>query len=154
MDRFTWGIVVGVLALVAVGVGAAVFLRGQGASPDLTSPSGVVLAYAQDLQRGDPEAAWDLLATSAQATTTRDRFLRRATGLRMSEERVRLATENEQVEGDTARVDLVRIYPAEGGPFSFGSSPPPMRSSVRVVRQDGAWRISAPPDPYLIGDKD
>ncbi len=150
MDRFTWGIAVGVLALVLVGVGVAVAVRGRTPPPDLTTPSGVVLAYAEALQRGDAETAWDLLSTSAQGSTTRDQFLRRASGLREPEERVRLATENEQVQGDTARVELVRIFPAGGGPFSFGASPPAVRNTVRLVRENGAWRISGPPDPYLL----
>ncbi len=152
MDRFTWGIAAGVVVLVLVGVGTAVALRGQAAPPDLTTPSGVTLAYALALQRGDAERAWELLAGSAQASTTRERFLQRAGGARGPDDRVRLATEDEQVAGDTARVDLVRTYPG-GGLLSFGAPAPSTHSTVRLVREGSQWRISVPPDPLLLLDR-
>jgi hypothetical protein len=77
VDRFTAAIVAGVLGLVIVSVAIAVLLRGREMAPDLGTPGGVALAYELALQRGDPEQAWDLLATSAKAATSRDQFLLR-----------------------------------------------------------------------------
>ena len=52
MDRFTWTVVGGVVGLVVIGLAAATFARGREAPPDLTTPAGVVLAYALAEQRG------------------------------------------------------------------------------------------------------
>ena len=104
MTRFTWGIVIGVLVLVAVSVGLAIALPRTQPTPDLSTPDGVALAYALAMQRGEPEAAWELLSSAAQAQTTRDRFITRATGLTGGYERARLSVEDVSTEGDTARV--------------------------------------------------
>ncbi len=150
MDRFTWGIVAGVVLLVAAGIATAAVLGGRQTPPDLSTPSGVVLEYVAALQRGDPDRAWSLLASSTQARTTRDSFFLRAGGARPAQD-ARLSAENEQVQGDTATLDLVRTYPGGRGPFSFGSQPYSQRSPVRLVRENGQWRIGVPPDPYLVG---
>ena len=148
MDRFTWAVVGGVLALVVGGLVAATLVRGRERPPDLSTPSGVVLAYALAEQRGDGQTAWDLLATSAQARGDRDRFIAGATN-NSNSGREYLTTEDERVEGDTAAsVVLVRTYPASGG--LFGSSGFSNRNTVRLVREGQAWRISVPPDDYLL----
>src|SRR5690348_9382385 len=75
MDRLTWPIVGGVLALVAAGLIAAAVTRDHTPPPDMSTPSGVVVAYASAEQRGDGSAAWNLLARSAQARGDRDHFI-------------------------------------------------------------------------------
>ena len=146
MDRFTTIVVACVSLLVAVGLGAAVLLRDRQQPPDLSRPSGVVLAYALAEQRGDPAAAWDLLAPSAQARTTRDQFLARA-GSGMSDQAY-LSTEDLAVEGDSARVALTRTYPASVG--LFGSRSYTQRSTVVLERGPAGWRITVPSDDYLL----
>src|SRR3989442_921267 len=100
MDRFTLGVVGGVVGLVVAGLVAAVMLRGHTPPPDLSTPSGIVLAYALAEQRGDGQAAWDLLATSVRTRNSRDQFLVRFGN--HGSDREYLATENEQLEGDGA----------------------------------------------------
>jgi hypothetical protein len=146
MDRFTTSIVVGVLLLVGVGLGASFVLRDRQQPPDLSRPSGVVLAYALAEQRGDPATAWDLLAPSAQARTTRDQFLARAGS--DGSDRAYLTTEDIATESDTARVALLRTYPASGG--LFGSNSYTQRSVVVLGREPDGWRITVPPDDYLL----
>jgi hypothetical protein len=146
MDRFTWAIVVGVLALVAGGVVVAAVMRGREAPPDLSTPTGVVLAYAIAEQRGDPQTAWDLLATSVQARSDRDRFLARAAN--SSSTRAYLTSEDEHIEGDAASVVLVQTYPGSDGLFGGGGYS--NRNTVRLVREASGWRISVPPDDYLL----
>jgi hypothetical protein len=146
MDRFTSSIVAGVLLLVAVGLGATVVLRDRQQPPDLSQPGGVVLAYALAEQRGDQAAAWDLLAPSAQARTTRDRFIARAGS--DGTNRAFLSTEDIATEGDSARVALLRTYPASGG--LFGTSSYTDRSTVVLERQPSGWRITIPSDDYLL----
>jgi len=146
MDRLTWAVVGGVLALVLAGVAAATLSRERETPPDLNSPSGVVLAYAIAEQRGDPRTAWDLLATSAQARGDRDRFLARAAD--HNSQREYLTTEDERIDGEGASVVLVKTYPPSGGLFSNNSYS--MRNTVRLIREGSAWRISVPPDDYLL----
>src|SRR5437763_3386267 len=79
MDRFTWGIVVGAVLLVAAGLASVTLARHPAAAPDLSTPEGVVRAYVTALDTGHPEQAWDLLTTGARSGTSRDEFIRRAT---------------------------------------------------------------------------
>jgi hypothetical protein len=147
MDRFTWGIVIGVLALVAAGVVVAAVVRGRDAPPDLNTPAGVVLAYALAEQRGDPQTAWDLLATSAKARGDRDRFLARA-GDHGGGPSPYLTVEEERIDGDTASVVLLQTYAGSSGIFGAGSYP--NRNTVRLAREALGWRITVPPDDYVL----
>jgi hypothetical protein len=146
MDRFTYAIVGGVLALVVGGLVTAVVLRGRDVPPDLATPGGVVLAYAAAEQRGDPLTAWNLLHPMAQARGNRDRFLAQA-GQRTND-RAYLSVEDEQLDAEGASVVLVRTYSGSGG--LFGSSSYANRSTVRLARAAGDWRITVPPDDYLL----
>ena len=150
MTKFTWGIVIGVLALVGLALGLAFLSPARSTPPDLSTPDGITLAFALAVQNGDLDRAWDMLARSAQAQTTKDRFITRAEGFRSLYQRTRLSTENVNIDGDSARVDLVRTYPSSGGPFGFASSSYSNRNTVRLVREDGQWRIVGPPDPFLL----
>jgi hypothetical protein len=150
VTRFTWGIVAGVLVLVAVSVGLAIALPQTQPTPDLSTPDGVALAYGLAMQRSEPEAAWELLSSAAQAQTTRDRFVMRASGLTGGYERARLSVEDVSTEGDTARVQLVRTYSRSGGPFGLGGGASSTTNVVRLMRENGNWRISTPPDVFVL----
>jgi hypothetical protein len=154
MDRFTGVIIAGVLALVVAGVVAAVAVRGRETPPDMGTPGGVTLAYMQALQRKDDEQAWSLLATSTRARTNRFQFQQNVSGWGggwgdRRDERARLILESEQVEGDRASVELVTQFPSSGGLLDFNGTYS-TRSTVRLVREDGNWRITIPPYPYLL----
>ena len=147
MDRLTWAVVGGVLSLVAAGLVLAAIARDQTqAPPDLSTPSGVVVAYALAEQRGDASAAWSLLASTAQARGDRDHFVAGASSGR--EERASVTTENERVDGESASVVLVRTETASRSLFGPGSYS--YRNTVTLVREDGRWRISVPPDEYRL----
>ncbi len=146
MDRFTVAVVGGVLALVVAGLVAAAVLRGHAPQPDLGTPSGIVLAYGLAEQRGDGQAAWELLASSVQARNSRDQFLVRFTGRGSQPEY--LTTEDERIDADGASVTLVRTYPGSGG--LFGGNSYTNRTTVRLVREAPGWRITVPPDPYVL----
>jgi hypothetical protein len=146
VDRFTWAIVGGVLALVVGGLVVASMLPGRQAPPDLNTPRGVVLAYAIAEQRGDGQTAWDLLAISVQTRVDHDRFLARF-GSRGTD-REYLSIEDEQGSDDTRSVVLVRTYPGSGS--LFGNSSYSNRSTVRLAREAAGWRITVPPDDYLL----
>ena len=152
MSRFTWAIVIGVLALIALSLVLAVTVRDREPAPDLSTASGVTLGFVQALQRGEPERAWDLLSSGARAQTTRERFLARAAGARSMYDRARVSVENERRADGTARVDLVRSYPGSGGPFAPPTSSRQV-STVLLAREGDAWRIETPPDPFLLIDR-
>ena len=145
MDRLTWAIVGGVLSLVAAGLIVAAVGRDQTPPPDLSTPSGVVVAYAVAEQRGDGAAAWKLLASTAQARSDRDHFVAGASNSRGT---AFVTTENERIDGDSASVVLVRTEAGSRGLIGQGSST--YRSAVALVREGGLWRISVPPDDYLL----
>jgi hypothetical protein len=148
VTRFTWAIVAGVLVLVVGSLGLAVGLQSREQAPNLGTPEGVTLAYALALQNGDTDIAWGLLAESTRAQTSRERFAARASGFRYGD-RSRLTVEDVHVDGDSARVDLVRTFTSRGG-FLFASSPGSSHSTVRLTREPAGWRISTPPEPFLV----
>jgi hypothetical protein len=143
VNRFTVAIVVGVLALVTGSLVLALSFRDREPQPDLATPEGVTLAYALAVQRGDADVAWELLSPSARSQTTRDRFESR---LNYRDGRARLSVEHVHLDGDTARVDLVRTY-APTGSFPFGSSTYASHNTVRLTREPAGWRISTVPVP-------
>jgi hypothetical protein len=146
VDRFTWGIVAGVLLLVIIALAGVTLLQRQAAPPDLTRPDGVVRAYVEAIDSGHPDRAWDLLAAPGRADVTRDEFIRRATSLSQRPPG-RVAIERVDVEGDVARVEVSRTFGE--GPL-FGPSIPIERTTVRLVQEQGEWRIEVPPEPWLI----
>jgi hypothetical protein len=140
-------VVGGVVGLVVIGLTAAALVRGHEAPPNLQTPGGVVLAYALAEQRGDPQTAWDLLATSAQARADHDRFLARATSRGRGESQY-LTIEDERIDADGASVVLVQTTP--GSRDFFSNSSYTNRTTVRLTRQGADWRIVVPPDDYML----
>ena len=144
VDRLTLGLIGGVLVLVVVGLGSAAIVGRNAAPPDLGSPGGVALAYALAEQKGDGPTAWSLLGASTQAKADRDRFLARAGNYRPANEYVSL--ESEKIDGDEATVTLVRSR-RETGIFDSAYS---YSETFRLVREPAGWRITVPPDEYLL----
>jgi hypothetical protein len=107
-----------------------------------------VLAYALAEQRGDAEAAWNLLATSAQSRADKNRFLAAVGRTDSGTTTQYVSTEDERIDGDTASVVLVRTY--TGGAGIFGAQSFSNRTMVRLTREPGGWRITVPPDEYNL----
>jgi hypothetical protein len=154
MDRFTWGIVIGSLLLVLVGIGTVVWVQDRSLPPpDLSRPEGVVRAYVEAVQTGNAERAWELLSESAREGITRQEFVQRITVERRPQEG-RVAIESVQIDGNTAIVELSRTYATGGGPFGlFGPTSYTDRQRVRLEQQRGIWLITVPPDPYLVNQR-
>jgi len=147
MDRFTYAVIAGVLVLVAVGLGATAVLRGREVPPDLSTPGGVVLAYALAEQRGDAETAWNLLAPSVQARTDRELFLARAA--HRGGDRTYYSIEEAQLDGTGASVVLVQTYAGSSGLLGTATSYS-NRTTVRLSYDGSAWRITVPSDDHLL----
>src|SRR5579884_3418716 len=147
MDRLTYAVIGGVLALVAVGLGAAAVVRGRAVPPDLNTPGGVVLAYVLAEQRGDAETAWALLAPAAQARADRELYLARAA--HHGDDRTSYAIEAQRLDGTSASVVLVQTDAGSPELFGRGGSSS-NRTTVRLTYDGSAWRITVPPDEYLL----
>jgi hypothetical protein len=148
VDRLTLGVALAVLVLVAIGIGVAIVVGRVQPAPDVSTPEGVTLAYELAIQRGEPDNAWDLLSSQAQAATTRQEFLARASGLSRRGD-VRLSVENVRIDGDTTHLDVARTIPTSGF-LGFGAGSFTTRSPVTLVHERDAWRISVPADPFVI----
>jgi hypothetical protein len=148
IDRLTVGIGAGVILLVVVAIAVAGVATRSQPLPDLATPEGVTLHYELDLQRGEPDQAWDLLSAEAQAGTTRQEFLARAASLGRGPD-VRFSVENTRVDGNTAHLDVVRTIPTPGF-LGLGAGSSTSRNAVTLVRESSAWRISVPSEPFVI----
>jgi hypothetical protein len=148
-DRFLVGIVVGAVALAALSI-AAVLVVGRTPAPraaDPDAPVGVVQRYVEAVRTGDVDAAYRELSRSAQAGLSLDEMRRRFQRQGGSNGEQRILIEPVSVDGDRAEVKAtVSRFTARADPFSVGTSHQDV--TVRLVREDGAWRINQPVGPY------
>jgi hypothetical protein len=148
-DRFLIGIIVGAAALVAVAAALVVLNRSAPAPPvDPAAPVGVVQAYVQAVQAGDVERAYGHLSRGAQAavplTDYRKAFSQGSPPDR-GERRVVIEPVAEEPARAEVRATISRLSVGEG-PFAAGSYH--YEVTVVLVREDGAWRIDVPAEPY------
>ena len=149
-DRFLLGIVAGAVLLAALGI-VAVIVVGRTPAPraaDPASPVGVVQRYVEAIRNGDVDAAYGELSRSAQAGLSLDaarrRFQRQGTSASGEQ---RILIEPVTVDDDRAEVKVtVSRFSARADPFSSSTSH--QDATVRLVREDGAWRINQPVGPY------
>ncbi len=148
IDRLTVTVAACVLGVVALGIVVAIVIGRAQPTPDLSTPEGVTLAYERAVMRGEPDVAWNLLSAEAQAATTRQEFLARASALANRGD-VRVAVEQVRTDGATTHLDVTRTIPTSGF-LGFGAGSVTTRSSVTLVQEAGSWRISVPSDPFVI----
>ena len=149
-DRFLLGIVVGSIALVLAGI-AAVFFVGRprpAQTLDPNSPAGVVQAYVEAVRAGDRDRAYDLLSRSARTDVRREAYRERfPTTAGSGDTGTRIIIEPISETGDAAEVKVtISRFAARTDPFSSGTYHRDL--TVRLVREDGAWRINQPAEPY------
>jgi hypothetical protein len=148
-DRFLLGIVAGTVVLVVVAM-LAVFLFGRGrtvAPADPNSPAGVVQAYIEAVRSGDVERSRTYLTREARAQVeARDR---QNAYPQSRPDNLRIVVETVSSTDTTAEVNvtLSRFY-ARSDPFSSGTSRYDL--TVRLVREDGAWRMTQPIESYSL----
>ena len=115
------------------------------APADPNSPAGVVQAYVEATRNGETEKARSYLTRQARAEVeARDRQNSYRPTI---DDNVRIIIETATMTDTTAevKVSISRFY-ARSDPFS--SSTYHNDTTVRLIREDGAWRISQPIEPY------
>lgn len=144
-DRFLVGIVVGAVLLIVGGI-AAVLLAGRApaAAVDPASPVGVVQAYAEALRAGDTERARGYLSQSARDAIDRS-GVPRPPYYQPPERRVLIEPVETTADRATVRV-TISSFAARSEPFA--TSTYHQEVEVRLVRENGEWRISSPTEPY------
>jgi hypothetical protein len=146
-DRFLVGIVLGAVALIAIGI-LAVLLAGRQApsgAVDPSSPVGVVQAYVEAVRAGDTERARSYLSQSAREQVDKANFPKPYLPPSPPERRVLI--EPGEVTGDRARVKVtVSTFTARSEPFSTSTYHQDV--DVRLVRENGQWRIATPVEPF------
>lgn len=148
-DRFLLAIVAGTILLVISSI-VVVVLLGRGRPtppPDPSSPAGVVYAYVEAARNGEAEKARSYLTRSARAQAeARDR---QDTYRPTRDDNVRIVVETVSTTETTAevKVTISRFY-ARSDPFSSSTSHRDV--TVKLVPEDGAWRISQPIEPYTF----
>jgi hypothetical protein len=158
MDRFTWGVVLGVLVL-AVGAFVMVLVaRGTDPAPDLATPDGTVRAYIAAVQDRRADDAWALLegpeavrpahAPGSQRMTEAE-FRRDVNNLhRPSNRRIRIA--EVRPSGDTTNVEI-EIVTGSNGSFFFDGGSQSRRVAFSLKQAGTGWRITAAPSLWDIG---
>jgi hypothetical protein len=148
-DRFLLAIVAGTLLLVVVGV-VVVFMFGRtrAAPPaDPNSPAGVVYNYVEAVRAGDVDRARGFLTAPALADF--DSRTRTSPVRPSSNDNVRIVVETVTTTETTAEVKITisRFY-ARNDPFSSNTSH--RNLTARLIREDGAWKISQALLPYEL----
>ena len=146
-DRFLLAIVAGTILLVVLSV-VVVFTFGRTRTtppPDPNSPAGVVHGYVEAVRAGEIERSRGYLTRAARAEAeARDR---QSTYRPSRDDNVRIVVEPVTQTETTAEVKVtISRYYARSDPFS--SSTYHNDTTVRLIREDGAWRISQPIEPY------
>jgi hypothetical protein len=158
MDRFTLGVVIGVLTL-AVGTLAVVTLnRANEPVPDLTTPDGTVRAYiaaVRDRRAGD---AWRLLESpqavegtepSRRNGKTEADFQRDVNSMhRPSSRRIRIVDVSGNADRSTVEIEVLTSSDA---PFLFDGGSRAHRVAFSLRQYGAEWRITAAPSLWEIG---
>jgi hypothetical protein len=148
-DRFLLAIVAGTILLVLASI-VVVFFFGRARStppPDPNSPVGVVHAYIEAVRDGDVERARTYLTRTARAEAeSRDR---QNTYRPSRDDNARIVVETVTTTETSAevKVTISRFY-ARSDPFSSSTSH--YDTTVRLIREDGVWRIAQPIEPYSL----
>lgn len=139
----------GIVALVAIAA-AAVLLIGGREPTDLPadSPEGVVQRYLAAFDQGDFEAAHTFFSSEVRSEIALDEYERvtRDYGAFPPQGSRRVLFDRTDADGDRSRVQLTVEEYYGGGPFGGGETYRSPRE-IRMVREDGSWRI----DELLIG---
>lgn len=144
-DRFLIGILIGIVALIAIAL--VVFFSRQRQivyRPEI-GPEDVVHNYVLAVMQSDYEKAYGYLADLDDKPTYAEFRRAFAVGqLNPGDQGVTIGTS--AVTEDDASVEVIMVY-ANGDPFSSGRYD--STNYARLVRQKGAWKIAHMPTYFL-----
>ncbi|MCC7370844.1 MAG: hypothetical protein IT306_20695 [Chloroflexi bacterium] len=150
-DRFLVGIVVGAVLLIVAGLVVGVLLRTPRTAPpaDPASVAGVVQAHIEAVRTNDTEKARSYLTREARAQAEARERQNPTTYRPTYDNSVRIIVEaTEQTETTAeARITVSRFY-ARSDPFSSSTSH--RTYTVKLIREDGQWRLTQPVDSYML----
>ncbi len=144
-DRFLLGIVIGSLALVVLAIGVALSARLQPQQIPDDTPDGVAYNYFLALQRGEQRQAYQYLSRRVQSRIA-DPDLLFGTRPDMAPDGSRLRVDKVTLTGDSALLQVTRLYSSSGG--LFGRTEYSYPDTVKLVREDGAWKVDRFFYPY------
>ena len=146
IDRFTWGIILGVLLLIAAAVITVTVTGGRGWQTDdylnEDTPEAVVHDAFLAFIRNDPDVAVSHYSQKALADDgTRTPFIERFNyyDSNRQSQRLRILDVDINDDKDKAYVTLAVDRFRPGGLFDSGTSS--SRRTAPLVREDGAWKI-------------
>lgn len=146
-DRFLLGIVAGVILLVLISIVIVLMTRTPRPAPpaDPASIIGVVQGYVEATRAGDAEKARSYLTREARALS--EERARQNPYSSTYDNNVRIIVEASSQTETTAeaKVTISRFY-ARSDPFSSNTSHRTV--TVKLLREDGQWRITQPIEPY------
>ncbi len=140
-DKFLTGILIGIAALVVLSL-TLFFLRRDGAREyvDDSAPAGVVHNYVLAVLNRDYQKAYGYLA-DMENKPTYEEFRQAFFNGAANPANVGIEVGEAQIQGDEATVSLT-VYYENADPFSGRYSSP---DRALLVRQNGAWKLSAMP---------
>ena len=148
-DRNLVLIGVAILALVGIAAVAVVLAGGREAeSFPADTPEGVLQRHLAAFEEGDLETAHGYFSSEVRGQMDLDAYeqMTRDYGMLPPDGSRRVLFERTEIDGDRARVHLTVEEYFGGGPFGGGDTYRSPRE-IRLVREDGSWRI----DDTLVG---
>jgi hypothetical protein len=146
-DRFLLAIVGGVILLIVVSIVVVFMTRSPQPAPpaDPASIVGVVQGYVEAARAGDREKARSYLTREARAQAESQTNRNLYEPAYDSNVRIIVEATSETETTAEAKVTISRFY-ARSDPFSSNTSHRTV--TVRLIREDGQWRITQPLASY------
>jgi len=147
-DRFLLGIVAGAILLIVASVIVVLVVRQSPPPPlpDPNSPVGVVQSYIEAIRAGDLDRARGYLTDEARASSLTRSWPSYSPS---TNDNVRIIVEPVREDATAAEVRItISRFSARPGPFSAHSSHTDY--TARLIREDGAWRITSALEPYVF----
>lgn len=145
-DRSLIYVAVGLVALVAITAAAVLLLGGREPTTfPADSPEGTVQRHLAAFEDGDFEAAHAYFSSEVRSELDLDAYerLTREYGMYPLDTSRRVLFDRTETDGDRAQVHLTVEEYYGGGPFGGGETYRSPRE-IRLVREDGGWRIDQP----------
>lgn len=150
-DRFLLAIIAGALLLILAGVVVVLVNRQPRPAPpaDPASVIGVVQGFVEATRAGDTEKARSYLTREARAQAEARARQNPSTYTPSYDTNVRIIVEATAQTETTAEAKVtISRFSARSDPFSSSTSHRTV--TVRLLREDGQWRITQPLEPYQL----